>query len=141
MAQGGVVDRPYLGRHDRCRSGNPVRVRCVRSSRARRWPRYAAVCDRDKGQSSRGVVALTPVDGQNAEILGSSHLGGPISLNFEMSASLIGRSGSSAFQAIHHFSVDVACGLVLLFGLGAKALPVWDSRTRRNNLLVGLTVR
>src|SRR3974390_2435854 len=32
------------------------------------------------------------------------------------------------FQAIHHFSVDVACGLVLLFGLGAKALPVWDSR-------------
>ena len=84
---------------------------------------------------------MTPVDGQSAEILGSSHLGGPISLNFEMSASLIGRSGSSAFQAIHHFSVDVACGLVLLFGLGAKALPVWDSRTRRNNLLVGLTVR
>src|SRR3974390_1452813 len=59
----------------------------------------------------------------------------------DKSTSLIGRSGSSAFQAIHHFSVDVACELVLLFGLGAKALSVWDSRTRRNNLLVGLTVR
>src|SRR5262245_7787960 len=32
------------------------------------------------------------------------------------------------FQAISHSGVDVACGLVLLFGLGAKALPVWDSR-------------
>ena len=45
------------------------------------------------------------------------------------------------FQTIHHCSVDVAHGLVLLFGLGARALPSWDSRTRRNNLLRGLTVR
>src|SRR5262249_37353255 len=45
------------------------------------------------------------------------------------------------FQTIHHSSVDVACGLVLLFGLGAKALPVWDSKTRWNNLSVGLAVR
>src|ERR1022692_1020237 len=45
------------------------------------------------------------------------------------------------FQAIHHCSVDVAHGLVLLFGIGTKALPVWDSKTRRNNLLGGLTVR
>src|ERR1019366_6424503 len=45
------------------------------------------------------------------------------------------------FQAIHHFSVDVAHGLVLLFGIGTQALPSWDSRTRRNNLLRGLTVR
>src|SRR5215472_14663695 len=58
-----------------------------------------------------------------------------------MSASLIGRLRSSAFQTIHHSSVDVACGLVLLFGLGAKALPVWDSKTRWNNLSVGLAVR
>src|SRR5664280_2679250 len=63
-------------------------------------------------------------------------------------ASLIGRSGSSAFkpsittfQTIHHCSVDVAHGLVLLFGIGTKALPLWDSRTRRNNLLRGLAVR
>src|SRR5258705_12455641 len=35
-------------------------------------------------------------------------------------------------------SVDVARGLVLLFGIGTRALPSWDSRTRRNNLLGGL---
>src|SRR6476661_3544797 len=48
--------------------------------------------------------------------------------------------GVKHFQTIHHHSVDVAHGLVLLFGIGAKALPVWDSRTRWNNLLVGLAV-
>ena len=65
-----------------------------------------------------------------------------------MSASLIGRSGSSTFkpstttfQTIHHCSVDVARGLVLLFGIGTRALPVWGSRTRRNNLSGGLAVR
>src|SRR5450755_4560171 len=64
-----------------------------------------------------------------------------------LSASLIGRFESSTFkpstttfQTIHHCSVDVAHGLVLLFGIGAKALPLWDSRTRRNILLGGLTV-
>ena len=72
-----------------------------------------------------------------------------------MSASLIGHSGSSAFrlstttvsmsltgscffsnrpfrvkrfQTIHHYSVDVAHGLVLLYGIGTKALPSWGSR-------------
>src|SRR5664280_394499 len=49
--------------------------------------------------------------------------------------------GVKRFQTIHHCSVDVAHGLALLFGLGTRALPVWDSRTRRNNLLRGLTVR
>src|SRR3974377_1729753 len=49
--------------------------------------------------------------------------------------------GVKHFQTIHQCSVDVAHGLALLFGLGTKALPVWDSRTRRNNLLRGLTVR
>jgi hypothetical protein len=48
--------------------------------------------------------------------------------------------GVKRFQTIHHCSVDVARGLVLLFGIGTKALPVWDSRTRWNNLLVGLAV-
>src|SRR6202048_3667410 len=57
-----------------------------------------------------------------------------------MSASLIGHLGSSAFQTIHHHSVDVARGLVLLFGIGTKALPSWDSKTRRNNLWGGLAV-
>ena len=45
------------------------------------------------------------------------------------------------FQTIHHCSVDVAHGLVLLFGIGTKAVPSWDSRMRWNNLLGGLAVR
>src|SRR5450631_2320742 len=44
------------------------------------------------------------------------------------------------FQTMHHCSVDVARGLLLLFGIGTKALPSWDSKTRRNNLLGGLAV-
>src|SRR3984893_10203452 len=44
--------------------------------------------------------------------------------DWRMSASLIGHLGSSAFQTIHHHSVDVARGLVLLFGIGTRAL-VW----------------
>ena len=42
--------------------------------------------------------------------------------------------GVKRFQTIHRYSVNVAHGLVLLFGIGTKALPSWDSRTRRNNL-------
>ena len=45
------------------------------------------------------------------------------------------------FQTIHHCSVDVAHGLALLFGIGTKALPAWDPRTRWNNLWVGFAVR
>jgi hypothetical protein len=48
--------------------------------------------------------------------------------------------GVKHFQTIHHVSVDVAHGLVLLFGIGTKALPSWDPRTRRNNLRGGLAV-
>src|SRR5271170_3357622 len=50
--------------------------------------------------------------------------------------------GVKRFQTIHHhYSVDVAHGLVLLFGIGTKALPLWDSRTRWNNLMGGLAVK
>ena len=48
--------------------------------------------------------------------------------------------GVKRFQTIHHHSVDVSRGLVLLFGIGTRAVPSWDSKTRRNNLLVGLAV-
>src|SRR5258708_39421003 len=48
--------------------------------------------------------------------------------------------GVKHFQTLPPHSVDVARGLVLLFGIGASALPSWDSKTRRNNLLVGLAV-
>jgi len=44
------------------------------------------------------------------------------------------------FQAIHHCGVNVSHGLALLFGIGTKALPSWDPRTRRNNLSGGLAV-
>ena len=42
------------------------------------------------------------------------------------------------FQTIRRCGVDVTHGLVLLFGIGTKALPSWDSRTRWNNLCRGL---
>ena len=48
--------------------------------------------------------------------------------------------GVKHFQTIHPHSVDVAHGLVLLFGIGTPALPSWDSKTRWNNLLDGLAV-
>ena len=45
------------------------------------------------------------------------------------------------FQAFHHhYGVDVAHGLALLFGIGTKALPLWGSKTRWNNLYRGLAV-
>ena len=49
--------------------------------------------------------------------------------------------GVKLLQAIHRCSVDVAHRLVLLFGIGTKALPSWDSKTRWNNLWGGLAVR
>src|SRR5665811_908145 len=49
--------------------------------------------------------------------------------------------GVKHFQTIHLCSVDVARGLLLLFGIGTWALPSWDSKTRRNNLLGGLAIR
>src|SRR5260370_15866906 len=49
--------------------------------------------------------------------------------------------GVNRFRDIHHHcGVDVARGLVVLFGIGSKALPSWDSKTRRNNLMGGLAV-
>ena len=49
--------------------------------------------------------------------------------------------GVTHFQTIRRCSVDVAHGLAPLFGIGTKALPSWDTRTRWNNLLVGLAGR
>ena len=46
--------------------------------------------------------------------------------------------GVKRFQTIHRHSVDVARGLVLLSGIGTRAIPSWDSKTRWNNLLRGL---
>ena len=48
--------------------------------------------------------------------------------------------GVKRFQTFHRYSVDVAHGLVLLFGIGTKALPSWDSKIRWNDLWGGLAV-
>jgi hypothetical protein len=48
--------------------------------------------------------------------------------------------GVKHFQTIRPCGVDVARGLVLLFGIGTKALPSWVSKTRWNNLSGGLAV-
>ncbi len=41
--------------------------------------------------------------------------------------------GVKRFQTIHHYNVDVAHGLALLFGIDARVLPSWDSRTRTSS--------
>jgi hypothetical protein len=46
--------------------------------------------------------------------------------------------GVKRFQTILPHSVDVARGVVLLYGIGTQALPSWDSRMRWNNLYRGL---
>ena len=48
--------------------------------------------------------------------------------------------GVKHFQTIRRCGVDVAHGLVLLFGIGTRALPSWDSRTTWSDLRGGLTV-
>src|SRR5262249_43142627 len=59
-------------------------------------------------------------------------------LTWGTSASLIGRWGSSAFRLSTTAVVDVARGLVLLYGIGTSALPSWDPRMGRSNLMGGL---
>ena len=48
--------------------------------------------------------------------------------------------GVKRFQTIHHHSVNVARRLALLYGIGAKAVPSWDSKTKWNNLYRGLAI-
>jgi len=57
------------------------------------------------------------------------------------SASLIGHSGSSTFRLSTAPVSNVARRLVLLFGIGARALPSRDSKTRWNNLCRDLAVK
>ena len=49
--------------------------------------------------------------------------------------------GVKHFQTVHGYGVDVAHGLVLLFGIGTKALPLWDSRTMTMSNDAAATVR
>ena len=72
------------------------------------------------------MSALPP----NADIRGTA----------EMSASLIGRFGSSAFR-LSTSTVSMSLAGSRFSSESAPALPLWDSRTRRNNLSDGLAVR
>jgi hypothetical protein len=58
-----------------------------------------------------------------------------------MSASLIGRLGSSAFRLSTLQSRCRSRARASLRNRHQKALPSWDSKTRRNNLSGGLAVR
>jgi hypothetical protein len=55
--------------------------------------------------------------------------------------SLIGRLGSSAFRLSTTTTSRSLAGYALLFGIGTKALPSWDPRTRWNNLRCDLASR
>ena len=55
-----------------------------------------------------------------------------------MSASLIARSGSSALRLSTTAVLMSPTGSRFVFGIGTKALPSWGSKTRWNNLWVGL---
>ena len=58
-----------------------------------------------------------------------------------MSASLIGRSGSSTFRLSTITVLMSLAGSRFSSELGTRALPSWDSKTRWNNLFDGLAVR
>src|SRR3974390_3235194 len=103
-------------------------------------------CDRtlrqmNSGLPFNGVVRL----GQKAILQGDQHMSAlpseeqTLQSDRHMSASLIGRFGSSAFKLSTTSVVGVAHGLALLFGIGTEALPLWDPRMRRTNLRGGLT--
>jgi hypothetical protein len=51
------------------------------------------------------------------------------------------KSRGDCVQTIRCHGVEVARELALLFGIGTKALPAWNSKMRRNNLKSGLAIR
>ena len=115
----GILDRyPFSKRRSRSRSLSPACMRSCAHSR----PLTGRPHPRARIRTS--AVVHKPAVGGRAEHVRFSNR------PFEV----------KRFQTIHHHSVDVARGLVLLFGIGTKALPSWDSKTRRNNLMGGLAV-
>src|SRR5262249_34724580 len=87
--------------------------------------------------------ARTPTDSR----LRGDARGGVDGVREELAAGVMGHvsfsnrpSGSSTFRLSTTSSVDVAHGLTLLFGLGTKALPSWDSKMGWNNLSGDLAV-
>ena len=101
-----------------------------------------AVIGIDIGKNSFHVVGL---DQRGAIVLRQKWSRSQVEARFaNMPPCLVHRPRSaflSAFKLSTYYSVDVAHGLVLLFGIGTKALPSWDPRTRWINLRGGLAVR
>src|SRR5947209_14642660 len=101
-----------------------------------------AVIGIDIGKNSFHVVGL---DQRGAIVLRQKWSRSQVEARFaNMPPCLVHRPRSaflSAFKLSTYYSVDVAHGLVLLFGIGTSALPLWDSKTRWNDLLVGLAVK
>ena len=73
----------------------------------------------------------------NESVVGTKRTSGNI---HPMSASLIGRLGSSTFR-LSTTPASMSLTGSRLFGIGTKALPAWDPRMRWNSLLGGLTGR
>src|SRR5262245_44690327 len=103
-----------------CRRGDRITVQCC-------------ICSRPLMARSGGsrMFALAPLSGAKRTTFAHYEYSRFSNRPFEV----------KRFQTIHHDSVDVAHGLVLLYGIGTKALPLWDSKTRWSDLMGGLTVR
>jgi hypothetical protein len=89
----------------------------------------------DVGKRNNGTSAIHP----KAEMLSQHDIGqsrlmhsASIPANVRFSNRPFGVKHLQTIR--HHCCVDVAHGLVLLFGIGTKAVPSWDSKTRWNNL-------
>src|SRR5262249_12170637 len=91
-----------------------------------------------------GACAKPTLDAMASAVMQAKTRRGHIwALHGEKAACIGGRFSNRALwvkplQALPRCVGDVARGLALLFGLGTKALPSWDSKTRWNNLLVDL---
>jgi hypothetical protein len=86
--------------------------------------------------ANAGLLALPPMTAQIATALGPA-LDEPVALQQPSTVHVRFSNrpfGVKHFQTVHHCGVDVARGLALLFGIGTRAVPLWGSKTRWNNL-------
>jgi hypothetical protein len=102
-----------------------------------RWRRWQSICKRLLTRDERGGSRPT------WQTVPMSAFGGKADMTWTCADVCFSNRpiGVKRFQAIHHCGLDVTRGLVLLYGLGARALPSWDPRTRWNNLLSDLSVK
>ena len=87
---------------------------------------------------------MSPASGDGAVLIGALTQRG-YTLGQNLTYEARGAAGKLSqmpqqMQELKRANVDVARGLALLFGIGTKALPSWDSKMRWNNLSGGLAV-